>query len=276
MESWLNTEAPKKAVALKMFGQDILFVNGMVCLNDIYRAYCEVSGKEWHRDTVRDWKRRNGVSELIEFLSEPGNGFYSGGSARMESYGVGSDTLESQSGKSDRINPKVLGYPRGRNGGLYACRELAHHFASWLDVKYAAYVLRVFDDVIKGDTVSAHLNSHKVCEEITDIAYSAGKDRLDTSAAGYTKYLKITIGDGLGLVSKEEVPQFLMLILREDPESALFLREILTAAEGVSSVIDADHMSALRGIKEFYAEDPRLENLLNFTEKYNEGEYHGD
>ena len=230
--------------AIEMFGVPIYLINGTIRLRDIQAAYLAETGANERATNPDNWLRSESVKGLIEFLDTD---FYP-----LESEGI-----------------KSLDTPRGRRGGLYACRELAHNYATWLDVRYGAYVLKAFDQLVSGDLFGAKRTANKVSKRFNEESYEARFERLTRLGVDYKVYMSEVLVGLLGYSPNVDYSDFLGILITTCPTSSSFLNDILCGLE-VASLREGDLTVAIEDALDIYAEDPRMPVFQTFISNYKE------
>ena len=233
-----------EVVTLEIFDTPVDCVGGMICLNDISEAYYNETGS---RVRVDNWKSRNGVPELIEYLSDPESGFYESEDEVIRTY----------RGNSSRA-------------GTYVCRELAHSFASWCDVKYTAHVLRAFDQLVQGNFMSAHKTAVTVARPFIKLEWSAREERLlardpDTNPEQHYEFLVSDVFYKVAEVPLVNAKSFGDYLYRNIGDS-LILERILNALECAWLLGDAQEVATI--VVDQFRPDPEFGKLEELAREY--------
>ena len=229
----------KQVVTVAIFGEPIDCIDGMMRLKDIQDAYNSMSGES---KRIQNWMDNQSTKDLIEYLGSNDCDFYS---------------LESE----------LITVP-SRKAGTFACRELAHDFAMWLDKRYAAHVLRTFDQLVQGNFEEAHRTATKVAIPFLKLEWAARKERLiakDMDPDDYLRYLMEDLYSAVTESTLKDAIDFRNFIYANISES-LILERILNSIEMAWKYEDAENAVSI--VLEHFQDDPDFTKLIDITKDY--------
>lgn len=231
-------------------------MNELVRLQDIRAAYLKQTGEtEGYR--IGDWKDNQDTRLLIEYLEDESNEFYE----RQKALTMTEVEFMDPPVTPDMYESEVVAYPKGRRGGMYVCRELAHHYAMWLDVRYAAHVLRAFDRLASGNIVEAVEYSMKVCTIRAVEDWEGRRERMKGLGLDSNKLINMVVKGltGLELADPDALPG--MLVERGKLPTLSLLESILSFCESVI-LLGGDPMAKGPEIVKYFGSDPRMEDFI--------------
>ena len=239
----------KELLGFEIFGYPVHFDNNMIRLGDVQKAYLNSGGdKSEEASKPSKWLRLDSVNVLIDYL-ENDDEVYS----RWANNGPRT----------------VINRPNGHRGGLYVCRELAHHYASWLDVRYAVAVLRTFDKAAQGD----HRNSLYIATSVAKRLYKEDLDsrvaRIESEGVDPVERIKTLVSEvaygTAGVAIDNPMELFRYLSLHTDV-GAIFNR-MLTSLETVM-YFNSDPDESLEALVYQYRKDPDIDLLSDTIREY--------
>lgn len=232
----------KKLRGIKMFGCEIQVDNGMMRLKDIQMAYCKESGDNEDSTEPKEWRRTKSAEALIGYL----------------------DDLK-------RENPtlKSIDYPRGKKGGIYVCRELAHDYARWLDVRYAYHILRAFDQLVDGNWTEAAKTAQKVAQKIKSEDWNARYDRIESAGLDIEDYINCLVAEIEYALTEHSGhdPKELAGYLATHPDGGMIFERMLNSMETAWHCI-GDNNEARERVIDQYREDPGMETLSRLIKDF--------
>mgnify|MGYP001942388819 CR=1 FL=1 len=236
-------------VTLELFGSPIDCVDGMMSLNAIRKAYLYSIG-EGPSSTMKridNWLMNSSTVDLIDYLIDNRAEF---------------NYLESQ---------EVKFTIEGRYyGGTYVCRELAHAYAMWLDPRYAAHVLKAFDELVHCNIQSAIQTATKVAKPFIKMEWEARAGRLIALEMEPDEHFRFLVSDifyEITGVQLDDELKFRNYVYDHIGEN-LILERMLNALELVWKLKDAD--DAVEFTVDHFKDDPDFPALVDIIKKYYE------